>query len=104
MRSSASAVTRRGRSRPSPTPETIKSMNAALRMGDAKGKTGGFRVLTERKRESTIAPPALAQRSSLGRKLAAGDFVSLVEIVPPKGTDFTKEVEGAKYLKASGID
>ena len=86
------------------TPEHIKAMNSALRMADAKGKTGGFRVITEAKRESSITPPPLAQRSNLGKKLAAGEFVTLVEIVPPKGVDFRKEVEGAKYLKAAGID
>jgi methionine synthase / methylenetetrahydrofolate reductase(NADPH) len=86
------------------TPEHIKSMKSALRMSDAKGKTGGFRVITEAKRESSITPPPLAQRSNLGKKLAAGEFVTLVEIVPPKGIDFRKEVEGAKFLKAAGID
>lgn len=86
------------------TPEHIKAMNSALRMADAKGKTSGFRVVTEAKRESSIAPPPLAQRSNLGKKLAAGEFVTLVEIVPPKGVDCRKEVEGAKFLKAAGID
>ncbi|MBZ5504498.1 MAG: bifunctional homocysteine S-methyltransferase/methylenetetrahydrofolate reductase [Acidobacteriia bacterium] len=86
------------------TPEHIKAMNAALRMADTKGKTGGFRVITEAKRESSITPPPLAQRSNLGKKLATGEFVTLVEIVPPKGVDFRKEVEGAKFLKAAGID
>jgi homocysteine S-methyltransferase len=86
------------------TPEHTKAMKSALRMSDAKGKTSSFPVVTERKRESSIVPPPLAQRSSLGRKLAAGEFVSLVEIVPPKGIDHRKEVEGAKYLKAAGID
>ncbi|MGC2695014.1 MAG: bifunctional homocysteine S-methyltransferase/methylenetetrahydrofolate reductase [Candidatus Angelobacter sp.] len=86
------------------TPEHIKAMNSALRMADAKGKTGGFRVVTEAKRESSITPPPMAQRSNLGKKLAAGEFVTLVEIVPPKGVDCRKEVEGAKFLKAAGID
>ena len=86
------------------TPEHTKAMKSALRMADAKGKPGGFRVITEAKRESSITPPPLAQRSNLGKKLAAGEFVTLVEIVPPKGIDFRKEVEGAKFLKAAGID
>ena len=86
------------------TPEHTKAMSSALRMADAKGKTGGFRVITEAKRESSITPPPMAQRSNLGKKLAAGEFVTLVEIVPPKGVDFHKEVEGAKFLKAAGID
>src|SRR5579859_574435 len=86
------------------TPEHIKAMKSALRMADAKGKTSSFRVMTEAKRESSITPPPMAQRSNLGKKLAAGEFVTLVEIVPPKGTEFHKEVEGAKFLKAAGID
>jgi len=86
------------------TPEHTRSMKSALRMADAKGKPGGFQVITEAKRESSITPPPLAQRSNLGKKLAAGEFVTLVEIVPPKGIDFRKEVEGAKFLKAAGID
>ena len=86
------------------TPEHIKAMKSALRMADAKGKTSSFRVETEAKRESSTAPPPMAQRSNLGKKLATGEFVTLVEIVPPKGIDFHKEVEGAKFLKAAGID
>ena len=36
--------------------------------------------------------------------MAAGEFVTMVEIVPPKGTDIRKEVEGATFLKSVGID
>lgn len=86
------------------TPEHTKAMKSALRMNDAKGRTPSFRVVSERKRESTITPPPLAQRSNLGRKLASGEFVTLVEIVPPKGIDYRKELEGAKFLKAAAID
>ncbi|HWG50601.1 MAG TPA: bifunctional homocysteine S-methyltransferase/methylenetetrahydrofolate reductase [Candidatus Acidoferrales bacterium] len=86
------------------TPEHTRSMNAALRMNNIKGKAPSFRVVSERKRESNITPPPLAQRSTLGRKLASGEFVTMVEIVPPKGIDFRKEVEGAKFLKSAGID
>jgi methionine synthase / methylenetetrahydrofolate reductase (NADH) len=86
------------------TPEHTKAMKSALHMNDAKGKAPSFRVVSERKRESTISPPPMAQRSNLGRKLASGEFVAMVEVVPPKGIDFRKEVEGAKFLKAAGID
>jgi homocysteine S-methyltransferase len=79
-------------------------MKSGLRMADAKGRAPQFQVIGERKRESSITPPQLAQRSELGRKLAAGEFVTMVEIVPPKGIDYRKEVEGAKFLKAAGID
>ncbi len=86
------------------TPEHTKAMKSALRAADIKGRTGGFQVITENRREPMLALAPLAQRSALGRKLAAGEFVTLVEIVPPKGVDFRKEIEGARYLKSAGID
>src|SRR5215471_14572356 len=87
------------------TPEHIKAMKSALRISEIKKeKLGGFSVVTERRREGSLAAPPLAQRSKVGRKLAAGEFVTFVEIVPPKGVDFKKEIEGARYLMASGID
>ena len=86
------------------TPEHIRAMKSALRASDIKGKTSGFRVVSEKKPESSVTPPPLAQRSTIGKKLALGEFVTMVEIVPPKGTDFRKEIAGARYLKEAGID
>jgi homocysteine S-methyltransferase len=40
----------------------------------------------------------------MGAKIAKGEFVTMVEIVPPKGVDIHKEIEGAKYLKSVGVD
>jgi homocysteine S-methyltransferase len=40
----------------------------------------------------------------MGKKIANGQFVTMVEIVPPKGVDVTKELDGAKYLKSVGVD
>jgi homocysteine S-methyltransferase len=83
------------------TPEHIKAMKAALRVGQARETA--FHV--------TVAGPAaapevkpLAERSRLGQRLAAGEFVTMVEIVPPKGNNPAKELEAAKYLRAVGID
>src|SRR5213075_2296883 len=33
-----------------------------------------------------------------------GEFLTMVEIVPPKGTDIAKELEGARFLKSVGVD
>jgi homocysteine S-methyltransferase len=46
----------------------------------------------------------LDERSRLGARIAAGEFATMIEIVPPKGTDATKEVEGARFLKSVGVD
>jgi homocysteine S-methyltransferase len=84
------------------TPEHIRVMKSALRVSQARARTD-----TQAK-----APPALAvvnttpleQRSKLGGKIARGEFVTMVEIVPPKGTNIQKELEGAKFVKSVGVD
>src|SRR5205807_10427615 len=82
------------------TPEHTKAMKSALRASDIKGRTSSFQVMSERQRETHQAPAALSKRAGLGNKLALGEFATLVEIVPPKGIDFRKELEGARYLKS----
>lgn len=44
------------------------------------------------------------QKSKLGTKLAAGEFVSFVEILPPRGIDASKEIAGARLCRDHGID
>jgi len=46
----------------------------------------------------------VAMKSGLGAKLAAGHFVAFVEILPPRGVDASKEIEGARLCRAAGID
>jgi homocysteine S-methyltransferase len=46
----------------------------------------------------------LGQKSKLGAKLAAGRFVAFVEILPPRGVDARKEIEGARLCAEAGID
>jgi homocysteine S-methyltransferase len=46
----------------------------------------------------------VALKSGLGAKLAAGHFVAFVEILPPRGVDASKEIEGARLCRAAGID
>jgi homocysteine S-methyltransferase len=83
------------------TPEHIKAMKNALRVGEAR--TSSFHVTVARPAQQPEVKP-LTERSNLGRKLAAGQFVTMVEIVPPKGCIPTKEVEAARYLRGVGID
>ncbi|MFI5210525.1 MAG: bifunctional homocysteine S-methyltransferase/methylenetetrahydrofolate reductase [Gemmatimonadales bacterium] len=51
-----------------------------------------------------LEPVPLAERSRLGAKLAAGQFVTTVEIVPPKGVDPAPMFEQVRQLKAAGVD
>ena len=49
-------------------------------------------------------PVPLARRSRLGGKLARGEFVSAVEIVPPRGVDPSPMFGQCRELKAAGVD
>ncbi len=49
-------------------------------------------------------PVPLAERSRFGAKLAAGQFVTSVEIVPPRGVDTVKLELDAAALHRAGVD
>ncbi len=89
------------------TPNHIRAVRSALRAFEAQEGAvqvvGGADTVSERV-ESTVEPPPLAERSKVGAMIAAGDFVTLVEIVPPKGIDCSKEIEGAAQLHRLGVD
>ena len=46
----------------------------------------------------------LAERSRWGRKIAASEFVSSVEIVPPRGVDASRMLADVQKLKDAGVD
>jgi homocysteine S-methyltransferase len=51
--------------------------------------------------ETPAAP--LAARSRVGSLLASGQFLSLVEVIPPKGIDCSREIEGASLMAQLGV-
>ena len=86
------------------TPEHIRVMKSALRVAEARAKTASGSS-SEHQAKVVVSPAvALDQRSGLGGKIARGEFVTMVEIVPPKGTDIRKELEGARFVKSVGVD
>jgi len=86
------------------TPEHIRVMKSALRVGEARGRAASAHVTNSQTSPKAVAAIPLENRSVLGAKLAHGDFVTMVEIVPPKGIDIRKEVDGARFLKSVGVD
>jgi methionine synthase / methylenetetrahydrofolate reductase(NADPH) len=86
------------------TPEHIRAMKSALRVGEARGRTASPAVASAHVVTSNTLESPLEQRSLLGAKLSRGEFVTMVEIVPPKGIDIGKEMEGARFLKSVGVD
>lgn len=51
-----------------------------------------------------VTPVPLAERSRYGAKLARGEFITTVEIVPPKGVDPAPMFEQCRALQAAGVD
>jgi methionine synthase / methylenetetrahydrofolate reductase (NADH) len=84
------------------TPDHIKAIKAAVK---SLGPQGARATV-----EGALRPPQALEplpielRSRLAEKLVQGEFPVVVEIVPPKGCDPAREVEGAQYLKRHGID
>jgi homocysteine S-methyltransferase len=86
------------------TPEHIKEI-----VSEARSLQPGHRKLTvtieePKAKAKAMEKIAVAKKSQLGAKLAAGQFVAFVEILPPRGVDASKEIAGAKLCRNRGID
>jgi methionine synthase / methylenetetrahydrofolate reductase(NADPH) len=86
------------------TPEHIRVMKSGLRASQARARISDPQVNAKVKLPAAIEALPLALRSRLGAKIASGQFVTMVEIVPPKGTNIQKELDGARFLKSVGVD
>ena len=51
-----------------------------------------------------VEPTPFAERSRFAAKIARGEFVKTVEIVPPRGTDATKLIADSTTLRNAGVD
>lgn len=84
------------------TPEHVRAMARAI-TGRTRAAGPGVSVIVETTVEP-LAEPAI-ETSRLKRKLAdANEFVVTAEAEPPKGVDVTSAIEGARVLKAGGVD
>ncbi len=95
------------------TPSYTRAMKSALRALDAmEGGAEGMQQTgsnmsagrVENFAASRVEPPSLGQRSKIGAMVAVGEFVTMVEIVPPKGIDCSRELDGAAQLHRLGVD
>jgi len=93
------------------TPDHIRAMVDGVRPLVPRHKTveqsagGGrlSRVTVQHEAPAATSVP-LAERSLWGRKLAARDFVTSVEIVPPRGVDPARMLAEVRKLKDAGVD
>ncbi len=86
------------------TPEHIRVMKSALKVGEARGRSASGQTSGGPSQPQAVPAISLGKRSILGKKLATGEFVTMVEVVPPKGIDIRKEMEAARFLKSVGVD
>jgi homocysteine S-methyltransferase len=86
------------------TPDHIRIMKSGLRVSGVRSRTAAAARSTTEEPAGAVAEVPLEQRSRLGARLARGEFVTMVEIVPPKGLAIGKEVEGARFVKSVGVD
>ncbi|HZT30086.1 MAG TPA: bifunctional homocysteine S-methyltransferase/methylenetetrahydrofolate reductase [Bryobacteraceae bacterium] len=86
------------------TPEHIKLIHAEAR--SLQPQQAKLRITVEEPAAKAQALPGvpIAKKSQLGAKLASGKFVAFVEILPPRGVDASREIEGARLCAAHGID
>jgi methionine synthase I (cobalamin-dependent)/5,10-methylenetetrahydrofolate reductase len=89
------------------TPAHIRAMRAALRVMEAQDSGTSEQAASPGAagiaREGRVEPKPLRERSLIGKLIADGEFVTMVEIVSPKGFDSSKEIAGARLLAARGV-
>ncbi len=83
------------------TPNHIRAMRSAIRAMDETAPIEVSGTVTVANPETPPAP--IAARSRVGSLLASGEFLTLVEIVPPRGIDCSREIEGSSLMAQLGV-
>jgi homocysteine S-methyltransferase len=84
------------------TPEHIKQIaNAVAALSPGRSIV---RVMAPEEKPPDVQVVPRELRSQFAKKICAGEFVTSVEIVPPKGCDPSKMLEGVRLLKEAGVD
>ncbi len=96
------------------TPEHIKAMVEGVRpltprIASAESTAKALdaqRSTSDAQRAASNTAPAmpLGERSNWGRKIATTQFVTSVEIVPPRGVDASRMLTDVRKLKDAGVD
>ncbi|HLM61095.1 MAG TPA: bifunctional homocysteine S-methyltransferase/methylenetetrahydrofolate reductase [Pyrinomonadaceae bacterium] len=90
------------------TPQHIKLISDAVRaisprqVKAAAKPAENIKVIDLKPADVEIVPPET--RSNWSRKIARGEFVTSVEVLPPKGCDAAKTLESISALKEAGVD
>ena len=89
------------------TPAHIKLISDSVRAASPRAQHAAFAGAAAHVTENAaphvkVVPPE--ERSAWGRKIAHGEFVTSVEVLPPKGVDAQKTLDSIRLLKDAGVD
>ncbi len=90
------------------TPAHIKLISDAVRAASPRAQkvalsSGPLGLVTEvAQPDLKVVPPE--ERSNWSRKICTGEFVTSVEVLPPKGVDAQKTLDSIRLLKTAGVD
>ncbi|HET7160411.1 MAG TPA: homocysteine S-methyltransferase family protein, partial [Burkholderiales bacterium] len=89
------------------TPAHIKLISDSVRAASPRTQRvafsgGGTATVETTPADIHVVPPE--ERSHWGRKIALGEFVTSVEVLPPKGVDAKKTLDSIRLLKEAGVD
>jgi homocysteine S-methyltransferase len=84
------------------TPEHIKMMEKSVRM--LSPRQHNFKIQIPKEIAAAVKPIPTAQKSKLAAKIARGELVTSVEIVPPRGSDPSGVLAAVQKLKEFGVD
>jgi len=86
------------------TPDHIRAMADAVRPLSPRRSFVVIERQTNGKKLQTEEPVPLEGRSNWGRKIAAGEFVTTIEITPPKGPNPEAMIESVQAIRKVGVD
>lgn len=86
------------------TPEHIKLIRSETRSLQPQQPKISVAVEEPKAKAQAMTPVPTGKKSQLGAKLARGQFVAFVEILPPRGVDASREIAGARLCALAGID
>ncbi|MDL1971407.1 MAG: bifunctional homocysteine S-methyltransferase/methylenetetrahydrofolate reductase [Candidatus Desulfofervidaceae bacterium] len=87
------------------TPEHIKAVRSAVH-SMSPGRIIHIEGVKHALNQTEVTPPVipLAKRSAMAKKIATGQFVTNVELTPPRSSDASKALAKAQLIKEMGID
>ena len=86
------------------TPAHIKAIRAFVRSAEPREHARGATPTVTVEPVAGVPAIALSERSRFGARLAAGEWITTVEIVPPRGVDPAPMLAQARALKTAGVD